>query len=120
MKSQNKVSGNKGEDIAARFLRNKGYRIVMQNFRTKNGEIDIIATKNDTLVFVEVKTRLTTEFGTPLEAITPRKVIVMTRTAEYFKSSHRDLPDLMRLDAISIMLSPEGDVEEIEHVENIT
>jgi Holliday junction resolvase-like predicted endonuclease len=37
MKSQNKVSGNKGEDIAARFLRNKGYRIVMQNFRTKNG-----------------------------------------------------------------------------------
>jgi putative endonuclease len=120
MKSHNRVSGIKGEDIATRYLRNKGYKVVMRNFRTKNGEIDIIATKNDTLVFVEVKTRLSTEFGTPLEAISPRKVITMTRTAEYFKSTHRDLPDLMRLDAISIVLEPDGEVVEIEHIENIT
>lgn len=120
MKSQNKVSGNKGEGIAAHFLVKKGYRVLVQNFRTKNGEIDIIATKNNTLVFIEVKTRLTTEFGTPLEAITPRKIMVMTRTAEYFKSTHRDLPDLMRLDAIAITLEPDGNVIEIEHIENIT
>ena len=120
MKSHNKISGNKGEGIATRYLRNKGYRILMQNFRTKNGEIDIIATKRDTLVFVEVKTRLSTEFGTPLEAITPRKVITMTRTAEYYKSTHRDLPDLMRLDAIAITLEPDGEVLEIEHMENIS
>jgi putative endonuclease len=116
----NQTFGFRGEDKAASFLTRKGYKIVTQNFRTKNGEIDIIATKDDTLVFIEVKTRLTTEFGTALEAITPRKVMVMTRTAEYFKSTHRNLPDLMRLDAIAITLELDGNVIEIEHIENIS
>ncbi len=120
MKSQNKVSGNKGEDIAARFLVKKGYRVLFQNFRTKNGEIDIIATHANTLIFIEVKTRLTTEFGTPLEAITSRKLMVLTRTAEYFKSTHANLPDLMRIDAVAIVLEPDGNVIEIEHIENIS
>lgn len=119
MKSQNKLSGNKGEDLAASFLRKKGYKIVVRNFRTRNGEIDIIATYRKTLIFIEVKTRLTSEFGTPFDAITPWKMQALIRTAEFFKATHTNLPSLMRIDAVGITLEADGSVSNIEHMENI-
>jgi len=65
--------GTAGEDAAAEYLRNNGYRILERNYRFRRGEIDIVAQDGATLVFVEVKARHSTEFGTPEEAVTYRK-----------------------------------------------
>lgn len=72
-KLNNRSTGERGEKIARRFLEDRGYSIVEQNYRTRHGELDIIARKDGTLVIVEVKLRRTTGFGDPLEAVTPAK-----------------------------------------------
>lgn len=112
--------GKKGEDEAVKYLVKKGYKILDRNFRKRNGEIDIVATKGSILVFVEVKTRTTSQFGSPFEAITPWKLRTVIKTAEFYKISHKNLPDEMRMDAISVLLDGLLDVEEIEHLENIS
>jgi putative endonuclease len=73
-KRNNKTFGKIGEDRAAKLLRNKGYKIIEQNYTTKLGEIDLIAIDVDTLVFVEVKTRWSKKFGNPEEAVNLRKL----------------------------------------------
>lgn len=109
-----------GEDIASKFLQKKGYKIIDRNFRRGYGEIDIVAVSDDTLVFIEVKTRISGEFGTPLEAITSWKLKALIRTAQFYKLTHQKLPDSLRIDAVSVMLSDSTTVETIEHVENIS
>ncbi len=116
--------GKKGEDLAVSFIKNLGYKIIDRNFRLRNGEIDIVAIEKSgkaqpTLVFVEVKTRSSDEFGDPLEAITWWKMRTLVRAAQVYKISHRGLPELMRIDAISVLLSDMGDPE-IEHIKNIS
>jgi len=69
----NRASGDLGEEIARRYLSRKGYEIVESNYRTRRGELDLISRHKDTLVIVEVKLRRGTAYGTPLEAVTPRK-----------------------------------------------
>ena len=109
-----------GEDLATEYLKKKGYTIIERNFRKGYGEIDIIATKNKTLVFVEVKTRTSNAFGTPFEAITPWKVRDIVRTAQFYVHTHRGLPELLRIDAISVSLQGSENASTIEHVENIS
>ena len=109
-----------GEDLAAVFLQKKGYKIIERNFRKGYGEIDIIAQKKGILVFVEVKTRTSQLFGTPLEAITPGKLRELVKTAQFYKLLHPTLPDLMRIDAISIVLHGNNKASTIDHVENIS
>jgi len=94
--------GKTGETIASRYLTAKGYRIIEKNFRTHNGEIDLIAVTNDTLVFVEVKTRIGHIFGLPEEAVTKRKFHQIRRVAHLYKSLHPKLPEALRIDVISI------------------
>ncbi|HYK09019.1 MAG TPA: YraN family protein [Candidatus Eisenbacteria bacterium] len=110
--------GKKGEDIAVEYLKKKGYKIIERNFRKGYGEIDIICVKKNVLVFVEVKTRTSDTFGTPLESITPWKLKPLIKTAQYYSMLHPELPDQLRLDAISVIL--EGLEESIEHLENIS
>lgn len=117
-----KQFGKTGEEKAVSFLVRKKYIILDRNFRTRNGEIDIIAldpTKK-ILVIVEVKTRTSNAFGTPLESITPWKLHFIQRAAEYYKHTHKNLPDAMRIDAIAVVLSSSDEVISIEHMENIS
>lgn len=104
--SQNKTSGNRGEDAACEYLKKHGYKIIERNFRTRNGEIDIVAVdiseKEPVLAFIEVKTRLTEAFGTPFEAITSWKLQYLIRTATFYKQTHKNLPEAMRIDAVSV------------------
>lgn len=94
--------GTKGEALAAALLRLKGYRVVARRFKTPVGEIDLIARKKDTLVFVEVKAR--DEAGEGLEAITPRQQARVRRAAEYFIAAHPGLATLdMRFDAMIVL-----------------
>jgi len=113
-------TAKRGEDIACNYLAKKGYKIIERNFRKRYGELDIVSVKSDTLVFIEVKTRKSSQFGSPLESITPRKLHVLTKTALFYKSIHQKLPDLLRIDAVAIELFNDERVMNIEHVKNIT
>jgi putative endonuclease len=112
--------GRRGEDIAADYLRKLGFQIIDRNFRIRGGEIDIIALDGDTLVFIEVKTRSSNEFGTPLEAISYFKLKSLIKTAQFYKVKHPHLPESMRIDAVAVILSPDGSVASIELVKSIT
>ncbi len=81
-----------GEEKACGYLIKKGYNIIDRNFRKGYGEIDIIATKDNILIFVEVKTRTTSLFGGAKEAISYLKLKKLTRTAQFYKFSHHNLP----------------------------
>ncbi len=101
--------GRRGEEIALEYFRGKGYRIVERGFRLFRGEIDIVAYDGPTLVFIEVKTRATTEFGLPEEAVTPAKQSQIRKIARGFLIE-RDLgePDC-RFDVLAVVAPEEGD-----------
>ena len=101
--------GSRGEEIALEYFRKKGYRIVEQGFRLFRGEIDIVAYDGPTLVFIEVKTRATTEFGLPEEAVTPSKQSQIRKIARGFLVE-RDLgePDC-RFDVLAVVAPEQGD-----------
>ena len=94
--------GKKSESIAVRHLKKMGYRILEQNYRTKTGEIDIIAKDNNTLVFVEVKARRSKEFGNPKYAITPNKQRKISMIALYYLKTTRQSNTRARFDVVSI------------------
>jgi len=108
-----------GENEACKFLKKLGYKILDRNFRVGYGEIDIVAIHENTLVFVEVKTRSSDKFGTPFEAITTWKLHPLIRTAQFYKQTHKNLPESMRIDAIAVKVSG-NEVLDIEHIKNIT
>lgn len=111
-----KATGNKGEELAVKFLRQKGYLIVERNFKTKFGEIDIIAKDNNTIVFVEVKTRTNDYFGYPFEAVDERKRVKLKNLALIFmKKYNKEFP--IRFDIVSILFMSNGD-KKIEHIED--
>ena len=108
--------GNKGEKLACRYLRRKGYNISLCNYRCKIGEIDIIAQKGEYLIFVEVKTRLNKEFGEPFEAVTNYKQERLRRLAENYIVNNQAHKLNYRFDVISILFEKEKPV--IKHIEN--
>ncbi len=105
MSLQNKSKGVFGEDLASEFLSKNGYVVIKRNFRSKFGEIDIIATKNNSLVFVEVKTRSSNRFGSPIEAVTQKKIENIQKTAEYFCSQNPKLPKKLVIEVLSVDLA---------------
>ena len=105
--------GIEGEEVAVRFLKKKGYKIVSRNFKSSVGEMDIIAEDGDTLVFVEVKTRTDDSFGHPFEAVTNKKQEKLRKVAlSYLKHSRREVAS--RFDVLSI--ETDGDSHRIEHI----
>jgi putative endonuclease len=105
--------GKRGEEYAEKLLLKNGYRIVTRNFKIKFGEIDIIAVKDNTLVFVEVKTRRSSKFGLPVEAITPQKVAKIKKVGEVFvKCNGKNLPSKLRVDGVSLVVSDDTVIAE--------
>ncbi len=108
-----KCIGSKGEDIAADYLKKKGYSILYRNYKTPYGEADIIIKDNDTVVFVEVKTRSNASFGQPFEAVNFKKQEKLKRIALfYLKNINRQIK--IRFDVISI--NSEDGKNKIEHI----
>lgn len=106
-----------GESLAAKILHQKGYKIIEKNFRSKLGEIDIIALEGDTLVFIEVKTRWTKEYGPPEEAVTPRKIRSIIKTGQYYKLLHPKLPEALRIDVVTVdFFQKKGEVRLIKNI----
>lgn len=108
-----------GEQLATDYLRKQGYKIIERNFRKGYGEIDIIALDHGTLVFVEVKTTSSTFLDSPFEHINYYKIKTLTRGAHFYKSIHPELPEALRIDAVSVILNYENKPLKIELVRNI-
>ena len=100
----NRASGDLGEEIARRYLAGKGYEIVESNYRTRRGELDLISRQKDTLVIVEVKLRRGTAYGTPLEAVTPRKQNAVRLMAEEYLSEKSPEFQSLRFDVVGILI----------------
>lgn len=107
-----------GEEIAAKYLQKLGYKIIDRNFRARNTEIDIVAVYNNVLIFIEVKTRTSNKFGTPLEQITYFKLKSLVKAAQHYKLTHPKLPDLLRIDAVSVQF--DSNEPKVEHIQNIS
>ena len=112
--------GKLGEQKAVDYLRQKGYQILARNFRARWGEIDIICGQDQRLVFVEVKTHVSDQAGQPEESVTPRKIAILQRTAQYFKMKQPQTPDQLQLDVIAIKLDSNDQIKSLRHFKNIT
>ena len=115
--------GQIGETAAAAFLRKNGYRIICRNFKTKIGELDIIAAKKNTLVIVEVKARTSLFAGEPFEAVDAKKRRKLRHLANGFLAfggvgKLQDYFEETRIDIISVLMNPSGNIERIEHIKN--
>lgn len=108
---RNKILGRKGEELACRYLKKHGYQIIEQNYSTPFGEADIIAFKDDTYCFVEVKTRTQDGYGLPAEAVDRRKQRRYRRIAEYFCACMKEEVPI-RFDVASVY---EGKIEYFEN-----
>ena len=110
-----KLLGKEGEDRAARFLSKQGYKILERNYRTRTGEIDLIALHQGTVAFVEVKTRTNNAFGAPELAVTPQKQRRMVKAALgyiKYKKLHQ-VP--CRFDVVAISAGAEQEMELIQN-----
>lgn len=110
--------GAEGEKLAAKFLKRRGYKIVQRNYRCKLGEIDIIASRKGILIFVEVKTRTTEEFGQPQHAITPAKKNQISKAALSYIRENNLARQSCQFDVIAIMFSSGSRKPKIQHIEN--
>ena len=108
--------GERGENVAARYLRNKGYKIIIRNFKVEFGEIDIIARDGKTLVFVEVKTRAYDD-PTPEEQVNLTKQQAITRVAKLYLSRYGTPQPPARFDIVAIVW-PTGQSPIIRHEES--
>lgn len=115
-KQENKITGNKGERLAAEFLQRKGYEIVDRNYQSKWGEVDIITKINQIIVFVEVKTKTTDKFGEPWEMVNQWKIEQVKRMGEMWCREY-GWEGRVRMDVIGVYLD---ELEpRIEHWENV-
>ena len=109
MADARRETGQAGEALAVEHLRGRGYRIVATNWRTRHGEIDIVALDRDTVVIVEVRTRSGTGFGSAAESVGPRKQQRLVRMAEAYLQQHAPTAPA-RIDVVTI------DRGRVEHV----
>jgi putative endonuclease len=118
MASKRKEVGARGEKLAADYLKKRGYRIIQRNFRCREGEIDIIVQKGDCLVFVEVRTKKNTAFGTPEESVTLSKREKLISLANAYLQAYDKPPQSWRIDVVAVELGPNNKVSRLEHIEN--
>jgi putative endonuclease len=100
--------GAAGEDLAEKALRRQGYRILERNYTTPLGEVDLIARHQGALVFVEVKTRRQSRYGTPQEAVSPAKQARLKRLAAYYLKAKRLGEAMVRFDVVAITVGEDG------------
>ncbi len=105
--------GKKGEDLAAKFLEEKGFEIIDRNYRWKRYEIDLIVKNEPFLIFVEVKTKTNTTYGLPEDDVTPRKAAQVIAAAEEYVYETGWKKEI-RFDIVAIVIK--GEKVEIEHI----
>jgi len=111
-------TGLTGERVACDFLEKNGYHVIETNYRCPGGEIDIIARQENTLVFIEVRTKKSVQFGSPEESITPAKMARLRTVAAHYGQNRSNLPTLWRIDVVAIQMDRKDRVTRIEIIEN--
>jgi putative endonuclease len=109
------ILGRQGEQLAAEYLQEAGFRVLDRNYRCAGGEIDIIASERRTLVACEVKTRSDVRYGSPIEAVTSKKLRRLRRLAVHWVLTHGVIFDELRVDVVGVLKSGSGEFT-IEHV----
>ena len=110
--------GAKGEKFAAKFLKRRGYKIIQRNYRCKLGEMDIIAERGGTTVFVEVTSRRTAEFGPPQSAVTAAKRSQISKVALCYIREKNLIGQSCRFDVLALSFLSDSRRPKIEHIEN--
>ncbi|MDO8618199.1 MAG: YraN family protein [Candidatus Uhrbacteria bacterium] len=118
MPDPRKLTGSRGEELAAVFLQTKGFRIITKNWTCRLGEIDVIAERDGEVRFVEVKTRYSMTYGYPEEAITRTKRRHLAHAIELWLRTVSSPPLKYQADAIAILIEP-GKKPQIEWIEGI-
>ena len=122
MKKYNRNKGKFGENMAKLFLEKKNYKLVEANFFMRDGEIDLIMTDNDFLVFVEVKLKIGETFGSPEEMINRAKIAFIRKTAQMFLLENPKLANIykrQRIDVVCIKLNQDKSIDRINHYQNV-
>lgn len=123
MKQFNRTLGRLGEEMAEKYLTEKGYQLIEKNYSTKFGEIDLIVTKDNILRFVEVKLKKEDFFGTPEEMIGLNKLGRVQRMAEFYLLENKDMAkqfDTYSIDAVCLVIEEDESIRRISHYENIS
>jgi putative endonuclease len=114
MKGYKQAIGKRGERLALQFLSRNSYRVVARNFSCCFGEIDIIARQGKTLVFIEVKTRSSVNFGLPEESIRPAKIKHLKRAAQFYIKVCACQEQEFRFDVVAIVLQEKPEIHLIK------
>ena len=116
--SSRQALGRWGENIAEDYLSQQGYTILDRNVRTPHGEIDLVVQRDEITIFIEVKTRTSTAFGLPEEAVTLQKQAHLLNSAQAYLQDYPELDGDWRVDVIAIQRYHSGQSPEITHFEN--
>lgn len=111
------ITGRVGEELAIKYLQNKGYKIIEKNFQCRQGEIDIIAKDKDEIVIIEVKTRKCLEYGKPAEAVNETKKKHIYKATEYYLYIKKLEKAYVRIDVIEVYIKENKYY--INHIKNI-
>lgn len=117
METAAQTLGAIGEELAFHFLERRGYKILLRNYESILGEIDLIAKEKGALVFIEVKTRRSEAMGMPAESVTRQKRHQIVKSAQYYIKRYGIHNVPCRFDVVSILM-PEGEEPQIEIIEN--
>ncbi|MGB9749656.1 MAG: YraN family protein [Caldisericia bacterium] len=110
--------GKKGEELAKNYLIKSGYKIIEKNFRSKYGEIDLICEKDNSIIFIEVRTKSNLEFSLPEETITSKKIEHLKKTSlDYLSKSNKKFKDI-KFEFIGIVFLSNNDYK-INHIKDI-
>jgi putative endonuclease len=112
-------TGKIGEKLAVGFLKKRKFRVVATNYRCRTGEIDIIAENKKSLIFIEVRTKTSSEYGSPEESITAYKKNKLITTALTYLDEQQQTDVFWRIDFIAVDLDENGKLKRIEHIENV-
>jgi len=113
-----KATGNLGEKLVRDYLKKKHHRVLETNYHCSYGEIDIISKQKDTLVFTEVRTKTSLDFGTPEESITRTKRQRMRACALYYLQTHENPGKTWRIDVAAVEIDINGKPSRVEVIEN--
>jgi len=115
-----KKTGVAGEDIVSNFLLKNGYKILQKNFKTKFGEIDLIAQKEDKIHFIEVKTRLSNVFAEPYESVNTKKINKIKSLISYYVKMNNFNHNKFSIDVFSVIIDKNNKIKDMKIFENIT
>lgn len=118
MHSYNKTIGSFGENLAENYLINNGYKILNKNFSTKIGEIDIIAKDEEYICFIEVKTRFSSYYGLPCEAVNKSKQKKIIKNAKMFILKNKLFNSNFRFDVVEVILNYNNNSHNIKIIKN--